>query len=423
MDAGGVARRIGSSALVAAALLAALAVPASGPAGATATLTASAPGVTPTTITVGYPVAETGVASSSFADGPAGAMARVAYQNAHGGVDGRKLVLDVVDDQSNPNLVLTASEDLVTKPVFGELGFDAFLYQAAPYLHQHGVPVTGWEVDGLEWGQQPYTNMFDYAGDVDAHFPVNAYDGTFMKKLGVTHLAVLSYNLSKISTAAATGFAYSARHAGIAVPYENLSVPYGTTDFTSIALAMKADHIDGVYGGMLEDSNIALLSALRQAGLTMKGALLPTGYGQPLISQPDANAAAQGAYFSDYTIPIWNHGPATTAWLAALAKYSHGAYQAGTVPDFGMFGGWISMDLMIYGLEHAGPNPTRAGFMKFLRSTTDYTGNGLLVTPSSFTHFGQAHPTGCAVFEKLVGKTFQPTSVCGKTLPGSEQIP
>ncbi|HLN15542.1 MAG TPA: ABC transporter substrate-binding protein [Acidimicrobiales bacterium] len=406
--------------LAALSVLAAVGYP-TAPAGATGGLTASAPGVTPTTITIGYPVAETGVAATTFQDAPAGAMARVAYQNAHGGVDGRKLVLDVVNDESSPNLVLSSAEDLVSRGVFGVIGFDAFTYMAAPYLHAQGVPVTGWTVDGLEWGKQPYTNMFDYAGEFDPHFPVNSYDGTFMKSLGVTRLAVLAYNLSPISTAAATGFALSAKRAGVAVPYENLSVPFGTSDFSSIALTMKSEHINGVYAGMLEGSNIGLLTAIRQAGIPMKGVLLPTGYGEQLVSQPATNQAAQGAYFSDYTVPIWDHTAATVAWTKALAKYAPGSYQLGQVPDFGLFGGWITVDLMIYGLEHAGKNPTRASFEKALDATTDYTGGGLLPGPANFTHFGQAAPYGCAVFEKLTGKHFDPVKVCGHILPHSNQ--
>src|SRR5271157_2221269 len=100
----------GRAAMVAGTLAAVLAWGTTVPVGASSGLTASAPGVTPTTITIGFPLPETGVASSTFVDAPIGADARVAYQNAHGGVDGRKIVLDTVDDQSNPTLVKTAAE-------------------------------------------------------------------------------------------------------------------------------------------------------------------------------------------------------------------------------------------------------------------------------------------------------------------------
>src|ERR1700691_3574421 len=70
--------------------------PASTPGGSTnntsgtASLTASAPGITPTTITLGFEADLTGLAAPDFADGWQAAEARVAMQNANGGVDGRQ---------------------------------------------------------------------------------------------------------------------------------------------------------------------------------------------------------------------------------------------------------------------------------------------------------------------------------------------
>jgi len=120
-------------------------------------------------------------------------------------------------------------------------------------------------------------------------------------------------------------------------------------------------------------------------------------------------------------VPIEKHSPATVAWLNALVKYSHGAFKAGTIPDFGVFGGWVSLDTMIYGLEHAGKNPTRASFEQALDRTSGYTANGLLATPSSWTHFGTAPSYTCAYNEQLVGKKFIPTEDCGHLLPNSNQ--
>jgi len=412
--------------MVAGSLVAGALAAASGtaPAGASGGLTASAPGVTPTTITIGLPVAETGPAASTFETAPIGAQARVAYQNAHGGVDGRKLVLDIVDDQTNPSLIVAGTKDLLSKPAFGIVAFDSFFFNVAPYLQSQGVPVTGLALDGIEWGQHPYTNMFSYNGSYDSKQPVYAYGGKFLKSRGVTKFAVLAYNVSKTSTAAATGYAFSAKHAGIAVPYENLSIPFGSSDFTSVALAMKADGINGLYAGLVESSDIGLLTSLRDAGITLKAVVLSTGYGQQILEQPDADAAAQGAFFTSLTVPIENHSPATVAWLNAMAKYSNGAYRAGTVPDFGETGAWLSVDAMIYGLQHAGKNPTRASFEKAMETTTDYTAGGLLTAPASWAHFGTFPPTSCASLEQLEGKHFVPTPVvCGNLLPNSDQLP
>jgi ABC-type branched-subunit amino acid transport system substrate-binding protein len=51
-------------------------------------------------ITIALVTSESGPAASEFSDAPAGFKARIALQNAEGGVDGHKLVTLVVDDQT-----------------------------------------------------------------------------------------------------------------------------------------------------------------------------------------------------------------------------------------------------------------------------------------------------------------------------------
>ncbi|HLG67314.1 MAG TPA: ABC transporter substrate-binding protein, partial [Acidimicrobiales bacterium] len=84
-------------------------------AGLATTAIGAAAGATPknSPIVIGYITSITGNASSTFADGPGGAQARVDLQNAHGGVNGHPLKLVVEDDQSSVSTDLTAAQDLV----------------------------------------------------------------------------------------------------------------------------------------------------------------------------------------------------------------------------------------------------------------------------------------------------------------------
>src|SRR5579859_5036891 len=87
------------------------------------------------------------------------------------GVDGRKIKLEVDDDQSAPATNLTAAQNLVqNKKVFGIVDYSSFAFGGIKYLQQHGVPVTGGGFDGPEWGMQPYTNMFSYLPPVETPF-------------------------------------------------------------------------------------------------------------------------------------------------------------------------------------------------------------------------------------------------------------
>ena len=67
-----------------------------------AALTASAPGITATTITIGSHQPLTGPAAPGYSEIAPASAAYFAYVNAHGGVYGRKIVYKYLDDAYNP---------------------------------------------------------------------------------------------------------------------------------------------------------------------------------------------------------------------------------------------------------------------------------------------------------------------------------
>src|SRR5690349_7331165 len=66
-----------------------------------AALTASAPGITPTTITIGSHQPLTGPVAPGYSEIAPGSAAYFAYVNAHGGVYGRKITYKFLDDAYN----------------------------------------------------------------------------------------------------------------------------------------------------------------------------------------------------------------------------------------------------------------------------------------------------------------------------------
>jgi branched-chain amino acid transport system substrate-binding protein len=383
------------------------------------------PGVTADTITVGLIAPLTGVESPDGVGMVQSAQARIDVQNAQGGVFGRRLKLVTEDDTSSPAGNATAAQVLVTnKGVFAVDDNSGFTFGAVKFLQQHGIPVVGGGYDAVEWGQQPYTNMFSIAPTLwDPHFPQYTQPAALMKQLGVTTVASLGFAVSPSSHAAAQGFAVAARTEGLAASYVNSSLPFGTVDTTSVALAMKQAHVDGI--DFLTDSAtaFAVITSAREAGISLKAAVVPNGYGQSLLKQATAAQAAQGVIFNpDGFAPVELGSPATKAMQAAFQEY----YNYTGDPDFGWYQGWASMDLMIKGLEVAGKNPTRQSFISNLRQVTDYTAGGLLPAPTNFTQFGQAAPQTCAWYVKLEGRNFtlvqsngQP--ICGTLIPNSNQ--
>ncbi|HLG66989.1 MAG TPA: ABC transporter substrate-binding protein [Acidimicrobiales bacterium] len=371
-------------------------------------------------IVIGYVSDLTGVASSTFTDGPGGARARIDAQNAQGGVNGHPLKLAVEDDQSSPTANLTASQDLVAnKHAMVVVNFSAFAFGAIRYLNQQGIPVTGAGFDGPEWGEQPYSNMFSYA--IPAESPINGVyysyttAGKFLKSIGATKYAGLAYGISESSQESIVATQTSAQKFGIKPCYLNRSVPFGGVDFTADVLQIKNAGCDLVNGSFVDNSDVALANAVKQAGIKAKQ-LYFTGYDQNILSSPAARAAFDGVYVSagiNFTTP----NAATRQMIATLKRYD--SSYTGGIPDLGLYGSYLATDLAIKGLQLAGKNPTPASFISHLRKVGSYNAGGILPSPVTFKGFATPAmfpKTSCGYYMQLQGDKFVVYSgkpVCG----------
>jgi len=247
----------------------------------------------------------------------------------------------------------------------------------------------------------------------------------FAKSKGGTKAGAIGYGVSPSSTASAKGYIFAAKNVGMTEGYLNTSLPFGSVDVSAIALELKNTGTDNLWLPLDENTNFAIIAGVKQAGANMKAILSATGYGQALLNDPTAVQAAQGTYFSPVAAPVELNSPATQNFTGTLSKYAnyHG------IPDFSWYTGWLSADLMLYGLQGAGVNPTRNSFMSYLHTVASYTGGGLLPgTGANLTlaQFGQALPTQCGYQTQLMGTTFVPQNngqpLCGNLLPNSNQI-
>jgi branched-chain amino acid transport system substrate-binding protein len=386
-----------------------------------ATATAPSPaGASGAPITIAYVTDLTGEGGSENGSSPAGFEARIALQNAEGGVNGHKLVPLVIDDQTNPSEIATAVQEADSK-AFGIVSQSPLFFLAAKYPNQAGVPVTGTYDDGPEWGTQPYTNMFaSDEGSVNPKYPVNTEIGNFLKAHGGTVLGSYGYMISPSSSRAATGTAESFQHAGGKVGVLDTTVPFGSVDFTSEALVAKQKGVNTMVPAMDANSNYALAEALEQAGVKLKATLYATGYEPDAIHSP-AWPDLQGAYFLTPFRPWSLPNAGTQQMQAAMEKYAH--FTKTQFPTFGQYEAWAGADLMIKGLLLAGKNPTQAAVIKDLRGIKSYNANGLLPNPINYsTIFGHDPAQTCAWVmqaNKTGFKAISSQPTCGTDIPGT----
>jgi ABC-type branched-subunit amino acid transport system substrate-binding protein len=375
-------------------------------------------GISANSIKIGYIFSKTGVAGSTFLNADKGCQARIGRQNAQGGVNKRKLDVTYVDDQSS-GANKTAAQDLVqNKHVFMVINNSSFAFLTYQFLLDAGVPQVNGGYDGTYYGVKGNENIISALGNVVNANGV-AYDGVarLMKQMGATKTAVLGYGISASSTAAAEGFAKFAVPAvpGLKSVYINTSVDFGTSDVGPQVLGMKNAGADAVYLPLVASSNIAVIQGLAQNGVKMKSTVSATGYGQALLDQPVSKTFGPEVVFATPAAPVELKTKATKQFQADLKKYTGFT----SVPDFGVYTGYITCDLAILGLQNAGNPPTRAAFAPNLRKLGTYDQAGLACKPVdiSLANYGKQSPEGCGWYAQVKNGKFVLFPPNGKPQP------
>jgi len=377
------------------------------------------------TITLGIVTPLTGPVASSFGQETiAGAQARIALANAdHELPNGETVKLVSVDEGSSPQTSLAATQQLVEHDhVFGVLAAGAFFYGAYRWAAQQNVPVVGDGIDGPEWNSSQYPNMFAAFGSTDDSYPSYTGMAAFFKSQGGTSFCGVGYNApSTVGNGEAMVGSEKAAH--VPVPYTNYGIAAGNTNFTSVALSIKQSGCNILGSQMTLGDTLNLITALKNANVSLKATFIQGGYGQDLLDQPSSLAAAQGVDMAAGYEPSSLNTSATKALMSALATY---AGWTKPYPSAGMEWGWFTADTAIEGLKVAGANPTQQSFISNLRKVTSFNHEGL-TCPVDYAVFGntnQQFPGNCTWMVKVEGSQF--VSLTGAspikvvTIPGTK---
>jgi branched-chain amino acid transport system substrate-binding protein len=377
------------------------------------------------TITLGIVTPLTGPVASSFGQETiAGAQARIALANAdHELPNGETVKLVSVDEGSSPQTSLAATQQLVEHDhVFGVLAAGAFFYGAYRWAAQQNVPVVGDGIDGPEWNSSQYPNMFAAFGSTDDSYPSYTGMPAFFKSQGGTSFCGVGYNAPS-TVGNGEAMVGSMKAAQVPVPYTNYGIAAGNTNFTSVALSIKQSGCNILGSQMTLGDTLNLITALKNANVTLKATFIQGGYGQDLLDQPSSLAAAQGVDMAAGYQPSSLNTTATKALMSALKTYANWTKP---YPSAGMEWGWFTADTAIEGLKVAGANPTQQGFISNLRKVTSFNHNGL-TCPVDYAVFGntnQQFPGNCTWMVKVEGSQF--VSLTGAspikvvTIPGTK---
>ena len=357
-------------------------------------------GVSPKSVTLGFIWSGTGVAAPNFEDSGQACKARVDAQNAKGGVNGRKIDLQAIDDKSS-TANLTAAQDLVqNRHAFAVVDNSSFGVVAYRYMLSSGVPLIGGGFDGTYYSQKGNENIIDASGNgtPPPRGIIFTSSADVAKKLGATKMGSVGYGISPSSSGVAIDTQkYAVPAAGLKDVYLNTSVDFGSTDVGPIVLGIKNSGADVVYLPLDGNTNLAIAAGLQQAGVPMKAVLMASGYGQAMLDSPITKTLNSADVVSQLYKPAeLTKDPAVKKFRADLKKY--GGITG--VPDYGAYTGYLSCDLAITGLQLAGKSPTHQGFIDAIHNLGTYKAANLTCAPFdvSLKNFGKVPTKTCQYF-------------------------
>jgi branched-chain amino acid transport system substrate-binding protein len=338
------------------------------------------PGVTKTSIRVGASLPQSGPAAAYGVIGN-GTRAYFNYVNAHGGVFGRKLSLDILDDGYDSARTRSNVQDLVlSKGVFGLIDVlgTANNLAARPFIDQHDIPLVF-----------PATGSNLMAHPIDAYtFPAMVtytIEGKVLTDYATKHLHAkkigVFYQNDDFGKEGLDAVTARAKQDGASVtdaePYELTQ-----TDFSPQALKLKGT--DAVIIFAVPGPFVSFVSTAPKVGLQAKllSSEVALSYGVIKALGP----MASGLYFDNFATLPTARGSQAALFRKVLSTY--GSPTTTPVDTFTLYG-VAAAQLFVEGLHRAGPNLTRAGLIKALETLRNWKGSlfGPL-TYSAHSHSG-----------------------------------
>jgi branched-chain amino acid transport system substrate-binding protein len=361
-----------------------------------AALTASAPGVTATTITIGSHQPLTGPAAPGYSEIAPAASAYFSYVNAHGGVYGRKIVYKYLDDAYDPTKTASVVHQLVLQDnvyaLFNGLGTPTHL-AVVSFLNAQKVPdvfvasgcecwndpskypqTFGWQLDYVREGKilGQYVKQH-FAGKKVAYYYQNdefGMDGVKGLDMEIPSSMVVSRQ-SYVPTNTNVAPQVTAMHASGAQVVVAFSIPA----FTAL---LKLNSLKLGYSPSLVVSDVG------SDPITLGG--LVTAYAKQGGATVNGNQLINGIITDEY-LPALS---TSDSWYV-LFKKIHDQYEPKAPLDGNFFYGMSVAYTFVQAMMKAGRNPTRADLVTAIQGGLP---QGPSVAPYSYSSSDHAGITG-----------------------------
>jgi branched-chain amino acid transport system substrate-binding protein len=366
-------------------------------ASSSAALTASAPGITSTTITIGSHQPLTGPVAPGYSEIAPASAAYFAYVNAHGGVYGRKIVYKYLDDAYNPTETASDVRQLVLQDnvyaIFNGLGTPTHL-AAVSFLTSEKVPDL-FVASGCECWDEPTTYpetfgwQLDYVreGKILGQYVAQHFKGKKIgyfyqdDEFGMDGVKGLNYEIPSSMVVSkqsyvTTNINIAPQVAALRAAGAQVVVAFSVPAFTAL---LKLDGLKDGFTPTLVVSDVnndvytldgLLQSFAKQGGATVNGSQLTDGI------------------ITDSYLPVI--GDTSNSWVS-LFKMIHDQYDAKEPWDGNAYYGEAVAYTFVQAMLNAGRNPTRAALVAAVNAGLP---QGPLVAPLAYSSTNHDGVTG-----------------------------
>jgi branched-chain amino acid transport system substrate-binding protein len=252
---------------------------------------------TPEPVVIGMVAPLTGALSTVGSGHRAGAEAAVRELNREGGVRGRRVVLRLFDDTSNPTPGLIRMQELASDPAVVAMigsGFAATARASAPIATSVGLPyISMAPLHTLVYPPQPYVYTSGHTTRIVA-YKLAAH----LRATGVKRIALLRAN-SPVGLEAEQVVKELATRYGLEVVADHV-YPLTSTTFIGELVALKSSNAQALWVWAVDAGAVTITKELRQLQLPQR-LILSHGVASPLYLRPacpDSNGATLAAPWS-----------------------------------------------------------------------------------------------------------------------------
>jgi ABC-type branched-subunit amino acid transport system substrate-binding protein len=365
-----------------------------------AALTASAPGITATTITIGSHQPLTGVAAPGYSEIAPASAAYFAYVNANGGVYGRTIDYKYLDDAYNPTQTASVVRQLVLQDnvyaIFNGLGTPTHL-AVESFLNSQKVPdvfvasgcdcwdapttdpeTFGWQLDYIREGKilgqyiaQHFAGKkigYFYQDDEFGMDGVKGLDYEIPSSMVVSRQSYVPTNVNVAPQVAAL------RASGAQVV-----VSFSVPAFTAL---LKLTSLKLGFSPTLAVSNVG------SDPITLSGLL--ESFAKQGGASVNGNELTNGIITDGYTPSLGDTG---NSWIA-LFKKVHDQYDAKAPFDGNVLYGEAAAYTFVQAMLKAGRNPTRADLVSAINGGL---AQGPLIAPYAYSATDHDGVTGAYI--------------------------